>query len=143
MTVHIFRHDQMKDHRPGHTHPEHPNRLSAIESKLVFDDRVFAVECEPALREQLEYVHPPSYVDMMNGFRNIGGQIDADTILSTGSVAAAYLAAGGCIGAVQSVLLSLLECRHRRRGRAAASRLQPSHGDRLGCASRQWHTGCL
>ncbi|MGC6417974.1 MAG: histone deacetylase [Bradymonadia bacterium] len=104
MTVHIFRHDQMKDHRPGHAHPEHPSRLSAVESKLVFDDRVFAVECEPALREQLEYVHPPSYVDMMNGFRDIGGQIDADTILSTGSVAAAYLAAGACIGAVQSVL---------------------------------------
>ena len=40
----------------------------------------------------------------MNGFRDIGGQIDADTILSTGSVAAAYLAAGACIGAVQSVL---------------------------------------
>ena len=104
MTVHVFGHKRMKEHRPGPYHPEHPSRLSAIESRLVYSDQLIAIECEPAHREHLEFVHPSSYIDMINGFRDIGGHIDADTILSAGSVDAAYLSAGACIGAVESVL---------------------------------------
>jgi len=63
--VGIIRDDRFLEHRTGHVHPEHPNRLKAIYRMLDtdFSDGLLRIEAEPATLEQLELVHTPSYIE--------------------------------------------------------------------------------
>jgi acetoin utilization deacetylase AcuC-like enzyme len=96
----------MIDHRPGAGHPERPERLQAVLDALdaadLGLDRRAATEARIA---DLERLHPNAHVARIltagpaDGFN----QLDADTILSPGSVRAARLAAGAVIDAVRAV----------------------------------------
>ncbi|WP_395650884.1 histone deacetylase family protein [Brevundimonas sp.] len=102
----LFTHPDMLDHRPGLGHPERPERLQALLDALASAgldrDRRAASEASVA---DLERVHPADHVARLlaaspdHGF----AQLDADTILSPGSVRAARLAAGAVIDAVRAV----------------------------------------
>jgi len=106
MTVPIFTHPAMLEHSPGAGHPESPARLKAVLDALddagLVGDRRAAAQAEGA---ELERVHPAAYVARLleaapqTGLR----QLDADTVLSPGSVPAARLAAGAAIDAVRAV----------------------------------------
>jgi acetoin utilization deacetylase AcuC-like enzyme len=106
MTVPIFTHPAMLEHSPGAGHPESPARLKAVLDALddagLAGDRRAAAQAEVA---DLERVHPAAYVARLleaspqTGLR----QLDADTVLSPGSVPAARLAAGAAIDAVRAV----------------------------------------
>jgi acetoin utilization deacetylase AcuC-like enzyme len=106
MTVPIFTHPAMLEHSPGAGHPESPARLKAVLDALddagLAGDRREAAQAEVA---DLERVHPAAYVARLleaapqTGLR----QLDADTVLSPGSVPAARLAAGAAIDAVRAV----------------------------------------
>jgi acetoin utilization deacetylase AcuC-like enzyme len=106
MTVPIFTHPAMLEHSPGAGHPESPSRLKAVLDALddagLVGDRRAAAQAEVA---DLERVHPAAYVARLleaapqTGLR----QLDADTVLSPGSVPAARLAAGAAIDAVRAV----------------------------------------
>ena len=106
MTVPIFTHPAMLEHSPGAGHPESPARLKAVLDALddagLVGDRRAAAQAEVA---DLERVHPAAYVARLleaspqTGLR----QLDADTVLSPGSVPAARLAAGAAIDAVRAV----------------------------------------
>ena len=106
MSVALFTHPDMLDHRPGLGHPESPERLQAVLDALAAAalglDRRAATEAAVA---DLERLHPAAHVTRLlaaapdSGFR----QLDADTILSPGSVRAARLAAGAVIDAVRAV----------------------------------------
>ena len=102
----LFTHPDMLEHRPGLGHPERPERLQAVLDALASAgldrDRRAATEAGVA---DLERVHPADHVARLlaaspdHGF----AQLDADTILSPGSVRAARLAAGAVIDAVRAV----------------------------------------
>ena len=106
MSVALFTHPDMIDHRPGVGHPERPERLQAVRDALadagLDRDRHAATEAAVA---DLERLHPPAHVARILAAAPTQGlaMLDADTVLSPGSVRAARLAAGAVIDAVRAV----------------------------------------
>lgn len=106
MSVTLFTHPDMLAHQPGVGHPERPERLQAVLDALsdagLGRDRQAATEAAVA---DLERLHPADYVARLLAASPDSGinQLDADTILSPGSVRAAGLSAGAVIDAVRAV----------------------------------------
>jgi len=106
MSPPIFTHPSMLSHAPGAGHPESPERLKAVLDALedagLARDRRAATQAEVG---DLERVHPAAYVARLLDASPVAGmvQLDADTVLSPGSVPAARLAAGAAIDAVRAV----------------------------------------
>jgi acetoin utilization deacetylase AcuC-like enzyme len=107
LKVGIIRDDRFLEHKTGHIHPEHPSRLTAIhrmldtETGLTFKD----MEAEMATMEQLELVHTPAHIKKIlktadQDFTNLA----PDTPASSKSYLSAWLAAGGCIRGLESML---------------------------------------
>lgn len=87
----------MLKHDPGGAHPESPGRLSAVIESLMANpiDHVRLECCERlATRTELLAVHGAAYVDSILDRRGRPGALEAETILSAGSVDAALSAAG-------------------------------------------------
>lgn len=62
------------------------------------------LEPRAATRDELELVHPPHYLDMVEGvIARGGGHLDPDTVTSPGSWEAALHAAGACLGAIEAL----------------------------------------
>ena len=106
MSVALFTHPDMIEHRPGVGHPERPERLRAVldaleDARLDLDRRAAG---EAAVAD-LERLHPADYVARMIAAAPASGMtaLDADTLLSPGSVRAGRLAAGAVIDAVRAV----------------------------------------
>ena len=106
MSVSLFTHPDMLDHQPGAGHPERPERLKAVldalnDAELGLDRRA-ATEVSVA---DLERLHPADYVGRILDASPASGlaALDADTVLSPGSVRAARLAAGAVVDAVRAV----------------------------------------
>jgi acetoin utilization deacetylase AcuC-like enzyme len=88
-------------------HPEQPARLVAIERELAAREWVGfeRVESPPASRAAVTAVHPESYVSAIERMcARGGGQIDFDTVVSSGSFEAALHAAGGAVDMVGMLL---------------------------------------
>lgn len=107
VTVLWVTHPRYLDHHTGAHHPERPSRLAAV-CAGANDERLHGalvpVEPVPALREELERVHPGRYLDRLEAMAEAGGGwIDADTVISTESAAAAALAAGAGLTAVREL----------------------------------------
>ena len=106
MSATLFTHTDMLAHRPGQGHPESPERLRAVLEALadagLDRDRRQATE---AAVSDLERLHPAAYVARLLDASPEEGlnQLDADTILSPGSIRAARLAAGAVVDAVRAV----------------------------------------
>jgi acetoin utilization deacetylase AcuC-like enzyme len=102
----LLHHRSSLDHDPG-PHPEQPARIVAIESALAARDWLGFErrESPEATRAQLGAVHPAR---LINGVHELcvagGGAIDADTVVSEGSWAAALHAAGGGTALVDALL---------------------------------------
>ena len=123
MSVALFTHPDMLEHRPGAGHPERPERLRAVLDALddagLARDRRVATEASVA---DLERLHPADHVARLLGASPVSGlaQLDADTALSPGSVRAARLAAGAMIDAVRAIARGEVE-------RAFAAVRPPGH----------------
>ena len=97
------------EHDTGHGHPERPDRLRAVHAALdlaLFPD-LLRVEAGCASPEDLIRVHDQDYVERILKLRPEPGELialDADTMVSTGSVEAALRAAGAAIEAVDLVM---------------------------------------
>ena len=106
MSVALFTHPDMLAHRPGLGHPESPERLQAVLDALDGADLGLArhAATEAAVAD-LERLHPAAHVARLLAASPDSGlnQLDADTVLSPGSVRAARLAAGAVIDAVRAV----------------------------------------
>ncbi len=107
MSVALFTHPDMLSHQPGVGHPERPERLRAVIDAL--DDSGFDLDRRPASEASvadLERLHPAAYVARLIEASPVSGlnQLDADTILSPGSIRAARLAAGAVVDAVRAVV---------------------------------------
>ena len=95
------------EHRTG-GHPENPSRLVHISQRLVASgslDRCQQPRCIAISPERLRLIHDDAYVAEVAKFiRRGGGQIEADTVVSAGSLDAATLAAGAVADAVDRVV---------------------------------------
>jgi acetoin utilization deacetylase AcuC-like enzyme len=107
MTVALYTHQDMFDHRPGDRHPERPERLRAVVDALGdASDLDLSPNDAPLVEEaDLLRVHDQGYVDRMFALAPGAGRVelDPDTYVSAGSLVAARRAAGAVVKAVRDV----------------------------------------
>jgi acetoin utilization deacetylase AcuC-like enzyme len=107
MTVALYTHVDMLDHRPGDRHPERPDRLRAVTDALSdASDMKYVVRDAPLVEEaDLARVHRKPYLDAIFAAQPGAGRLklDADTFMSAGSLNAARRAAGAAVQAVRDV----------------------------------------
>lgn len=105
MKTALITHADCLDHVTPSGHPEQVARLEHVLHALVPLDLI-RVTAPLAADDDLLRVHPKSYLDEIKRMRPDTGtvQVDADTHMSSGSVDAAYRAAGGTLRAVDMVL---------------------------------------
>ncbi|NEX93138.1 histone deacetylase family protein [Caulobacter sp. 17J65-9] len=107
MTLAYYTHPDMLEHRMGTGHPESPERLLAVTGALdaAAGLKLDRRETPEAALADLARVHPQAYVERMLAASPESGVrvLDADTLLSLGSVRAARLAAGAVVAAVEAV----------------------------------------
>ena len=109
MTTVLITHPACLEHDTGPYHPETAERLRAELAALEAPEFTNLLrEAAPmATVEQLSRVHPREYVEAILAIRPSLGepvQLDADTLMSTGSAEAASRAAGGACLAVDAVM---------------------------------------
>jgi acetoin utilization deacetylase AcuC-like enzyme len=96
------------DTRPYH--PERPERVTAALSGIDeagLTEAVVRLPPRQATKEELERVHTPPYLQMIEDFCAAGGgSLDSDTVASPGSWGTALLAAGGALAAVDALASS-------------------------------------
>ncbi|HUZ75019.1 MAG TPA: histone deacetylase family protein [Stellaceae bacterium] len=108
MTTLLYTHEDCLAHDTGRHHPESPARLRAVLAGLsgpgfeALEHRVPPL----AARADLARAHAEAYIDLVLAAIPAQGHaaLDADTIISPGSGAAALRAAGAVIAAVDAVL---------------------------------------
>jgi acetoin utilization deacetylase AcuC-like enzyme len=106
MTVALYTHQDMFDHRPGERHPERPERLRAVVDALDDAGLDLAPNDAPLVEEaDLLRVHDAAYLAAIADAAPSQGvvHLDADTSMSAGSLAAARRAAGAVVQAVRDV----------------------------------------
>jgi acetoin utilization deacetylase AcuC-like enzyme len=105
MAVLIGTHEQFVEHDTGRGHPERRARLAAVLAGVAgsrLGNGAVAFSPRQATREEVERVHDPRLVDQLEAFcRRGGGELDPDTVASTGSFDAAMRAAGAGIDATE------------------------------------------
>ena len=97
---------RMHDHIAHEGHPESPDRLKWIVDGLRQVQGLNEVNATLATRTQLARIHSSAHIDYVDSFRGRAGQIDGDTLTSSGSVEAAYLAAGTTCQLTEAVCTS-------------------------------------
>lgn len=107
-------HPDYLEHNMGPGHPESPERLRAIISRLErygVLDRLVRIDPEPAPDEWITQVHELSYVESLKKRAPTSGyfSLDPDTSMSPGSLPAAYLAAGGALAAADAVMAGTVD----------------------------------
>jgi len=107
----IFYSPKFLEHDTGPEHPDTPNRLTAIideldRSGLLQTEKCAFVEPKPARLEDLELVHEPDYIKLVEQTcASGGGLLDlGDTVVSSQSCEAAFLAVGALMDAVNMVI---------------------------------------
>jgi len=98
------------DHDTGPDHPDSPNRLRVIMQELNKSGLLETGTCsifspKPATLEDLELVHEPDYIELVEkSCASGGGLLDlGDTVVSAKSCRVAFLAVGGVLDAVNMV----------------------------------------
>jgi acetoin utilization deacetylase AcuC-like enzyme len=107
-------HPQYLEHDMGVSHPESPDRLRAIISRLEHSgvlSRLVRIEPSLASDEWITQVHTASYVESLKRRAPTSGRVslDPDTSMSPGSLSAAYLAAGGALAAADAIVAGSVE----------------------------------
>lgn len=107
MAVVLLTHERYLDHDTGRGHPERPARLQAVLDGVRAEGLAEALEPmapRPATRAEVELVHRPSLVDLVEQSSTRGGDwIDGDTATSADSYDAALLAVGAGLTAVDAL----------------------------------------
>lgn len=110
MNTAIYYSPKFLEHNTGFDHPESPRRLKVIikelkQSGLLNTGNCALIEPKPASLEDLVLVHEPDYIKMVEQTCARGGGILdlGDTVVSSKSCEAAFLAAGALVEAVNMV----------------------------------------
>jgi acetoin utilization deacetylase AcuC-like enzyme len=102
-------HPAYLEHEMGAGHPESPQRLRAIISRLGsmgMLDRLVRIDPVPASDDWLLEIHTASYLASLKTHAPTRGRIslDPDTAMSPGTLTAAYLAAGGALVGADAIM---------------------------------------
>jgi acetoin utilization deacetylase AcuC-like enzyme len=105
-------HADYLNHEMGAYHPESPDRLRAIVSRLETNGllsrltRIDPVKVDEDLTDWITQVHQNSYVKDLRSKSPEHGHVslDPDTSISPGSLQAAYLAVGGALAAADALM---------------------------------------
>lgn len=104
-------HYECHDHVTGDLHPDAPVRLEAITNQLIASGMDYVLrhyDAPKVTRADLERVHDPDYLDrvyaMAPGKGEAPVEIDGDTVMSPGTLAAAERAAGAGVLGVDLVM---------------------------------------
>src|SRR3954470_20200518 len=102
-------HPECHLHEMGEGHPERPERLAAIEDRLISSRLDYVIsrhDAPAATREQLLRVHDPEYVDALAQLSPAAGlvQLDPDTAMNRHTFPAALRAAGAGVLGVELVV---------------------------------------
>lgn len=105
MELIVASHPSSLEHDTSKNHPERPQRVTAIRTGLAESSLdLVEVDSPPISRSELELVHDPSYIDMIDAFCSMGGgALDMDTIVSPETWTAALTAAGGVMAAIDEL----------------------------------------
>lgn len=98
----------------GPGHPESPERLRAIVSHLKKRgvlERLVRIDPRPAPDEWIMQVHDRSYIESLKKLAPTSGYVslDPDTLMSPGSLPAAYLAVGGALAAADAIISGTID----------------------------------
>jgi len=110
----IVKDQRYLNHDMGMGHPESPERLRAL-YQMLEEEEMRGQFCEvvrprPATREELEWIHTPSYIDLIASTAGKSRfSLDMDTSTSAGSYEAALLASGGLLELIQEVMNGTLD----------------------------------
>jgi acetoin utilization deacetylase AcuC-like enzyme len=109
MTVALFTHPSALEHDTGPDHPECPDRVRYVLRALETPEFAGLLReiAPPAPLEAILAAHASDHVGLIMDNQPPAGRlayIDADTVLSPGSVTAALHAAGGAMAAVDAVM---------------------------------------
>ncbi len=104
-----FAHGDCSGHEMGSWHPESPERLGAIDDRMIASGLAEAIVREEApLAEEADLlrVHSTTHVDRLRKTAPLEGyaSIDADTMMGTGSINAIFRAAGAAAAATDAVV---------------------------------------
>jgi acetoin utilization deacetylase AcuC-like enzyme len=107
MTTLLLTHDAFVRHVVPEGHPERPDRLRILRQTFAGEAFAALARAEAPLAEDhlAELAHPAEYVDMIRSLAPSQGfaGIDADTLMSPGTMEAALRALGGATEAVDAV----------------------------------------
>jgi acetoin utilization deacetylase AcuC-like enzyme len=112
MPIALYDHPAFREHEAGVGHPERPERLDAVRRGLRdsgLEPRLRLLTPRPATREELRAVHTAGHVDRLAATDGRTTRFDPDTQAGPHSYAAALLAAGSVVDAVDRVLVGELD----------------------------------
>jgi acetoin utilization deacetylase AcuC-like enzyme len=106
-SVCIIRDDRFLEHKTGLVSLENPNRLKAIHQMLDKDlpGKLVTITPEPVPLDVLELVHTPFYIEKI--LKTADGEfthLSPDTPACPKTYLAAFLAAGGCLNALDALM---------------------------------------
>lgn len=109
MSLAFVSHADVGVHDNGWNHPEHVGRIRAITRAMRYHPELFMsldhVEGRHATEAELAIAHDPAYIARVRDLAaQGGGRLDADTVVSPGSWAAATAAAGCTLEAMERAL---------------------------------------
>lgn len=108
MTTLLFTHPAGLAHAMPPGHPECADRLKAVEHALEAERFAALIRLEAPLGtlEQVALCHPASYAQALIASAPAAGfvQVDADTLMSPGTIEAALRGVGGAVAAVDEVM---------------------------------------
>ena len=107
--VGLVSHPAFLEHDMGSHHPESPERLRAILGQLESTgimSKLTRIDPRKAEKEWITRIHDPVHVQRIEDKAPSSGyaSLDPDTLMSPGSLRAAYLAAGGAMAAVDAIM---------------------------------------
>jgi acetoin utilization deacetylase AcuC-like enzyme len=98
---------ELDQHDTGPLHPERPQRIPAVLDGIRqagLAEAAVRLPARLATREELERVHTPEYLQMLEDFcAGGGGSLDVDTVAGAGSWETALRAVGGALAAVDAL----------------------------------------
>ncbi|MBU2550825.1 MAG: histone deacetylase [Proteobacteria bacterium] len=109
----IVRDNRFLEHETGLVHPEQAFRLKAIYKMLDrdFGDALVRIRPWPAAIDELEMVHTPAYIEKLLTTADYDfTYLAPDTPASSRSYLAAWLAVGGCLRALESLMSGECDC---------------------------------